>query len=112
MATTQEQLGELLQRLFETIRSRKDAAPEASYTAALLAAGRERCAQKFGEEAVEAVIAGAAGDAKSLTGEAADVLYHLLVLMASVGVSPDDVASALRAREGISGHDEKAARRL
>lgn len=110
MTPVNNELGDLLQRLFETIRDRRDAAPEASYTASLLAGGAPRCAQKFGEEAVEAAIAGAVGDEKALTQEAADVFYHLLVLMASVGVSPDDVASVLRSREGVSGHDEKAER--
>ncbi len=110
MTPANEQLGVLLQRLFETIRSRKGASPEASYTASLLAAGAARCAKKFGEEAVEAAIAGAAGDQEALTEEAADVFYHLMVLMASVGVTPEDVAAALRAREGVSGHDEKASR--
>ena len=110
MAATQEQLGDLLQRLFATIRSRKDAPSSESYTASLLADGASRCAKKFGEEAVEAAIAGAAGDPRALTQEAADVFYHLMVLMASVGVTPEEVAEVLRTREGVSGHDEKAAR--
>ncbi len=110
MTPVNNELGDILQRLFETIRNRRDAAPDASYTASLLAEGPQRCAQKFGEEAVEAAIAGAIGDEKALTHEAADVFYHLLVLMASAGVSPEDVAAALRTREGVSGHDEKAAR--
>lgn len=110
MTPVNDQLGDLLKRLFEVIRNRKGAAPEASYSASLLVGGPGRCAQKFGEEAVEAVIAGAAGDQEALTQEAADVFYHLLVLMASVGVTPEDVAVVLRAREGVSGHEEKAAR--
>lgn len=104
-------LGDVLSNLFETIDRRKSAAPEESYTASLLAAGAERCAKKFGEEAVEAALAGAAGDQARLTEEAADVLYHLLVLLAAVGVSPDDVARALAAREGQTGHAEKASRK-
>lgn len=110
MAPKKEQLGDVLEQLFETIRSRKGAAPDQSYTASLLAEGPAQCAKKFGEEAVEAAIAGAAGDRAALTEETADVLYHLLVLMASVGVSLDDVAAALAARQGVSGHDEKASR--
>ncbi len=110
MTPTKDQLGDVLEQLFETVQSRKGASPDASYTASLLADGHQRCAKKFGEEAVEAVIAGAAGDANALTQETADVFFHLLVLMASVGVSPEDVAAVLRAREGVSGHDEKAAR--
>lgn len=107
---TTDNLGDVLARLYETIEARKGAAPDASYTASLLAAGVARCAKKFGEEAVEAAIAGAVGDKAALTDEAADVLYHLLVLMAAADVSPADVAAALAKREGVSGHDEKAGR--
>ncbi|MHA7872845.1 MAG: phosphoribosyl-ATP diphosphatase [Hyphococcus sp.] len=103
-------LGDLLTELFATIESRRDAPAAQSYTASLLAAGAARCAQKFGEEAVEAAIAGATGDAPALTEEAADALFHLLVLMAAGGVRPDDVAAVLRRRQGTSGHDEKASR--
>ena len=105
-----ETLGDVLTRLYGTIEARKGAAPDASYTASLLAAGAARCAKKFGEEAVEAAIAGAIGDKAALTEEAADVLYHLLVLMAAADVVPADVAKALAGREGVSGHDEKAGR--
>ena len=105
-----ETLGDVLTRLYETIEARKGAAPDASYTAALLEAGAARCAKKFGEEAVEAALAGASGDRSALKQETADVLYHLLVLMASTGVEPKDVAAALSAREGVSGHEEKASR--
>lgn len=107
---TNHALGDVLNRLYQTIEARKGAAPEQSYTASLLAAGPARCAKKLGEEAVEAAIAGAMGDKVSLTDEAVDVLYHLLVLMAAADVSPDDVAAALAKREGVSGHDEKAGR--
>ena len=110
MAPKTQLLGDVLEQLFETVQSRKGAAPDQSYTASLLAEGYGRCAKKFGEEAVEAAIAGAAGDRAALTQEAADVLYHLLVLMASVGVAPEDVAAALASRQGVSGHDEKASR--
>ena len=106
----QTPLGDVLSNLFETILRRKGVSTEDSYTASLLAAGAERCAKKFGEEAVEAALAGAAADKARLTEEAADVLYHLLVLMAAAGVSPEDVASALTARQGQSGHAEKASR--
>lgn len=104
------EIGKVLGRLFNTIESRKGVDGETSYTAQLLNAGAERCAKKFGEEAVEAAIAGAIGDKKALTGEAADVLYHLLVLLSANDVSLEDVAAELALREGISGHDEKAAR--
>lgn len=100
-----------LDRLYDLILDRKNADPNASYTAKLLARGPMQCAKKFGEEAVEAALAGAARDASGLTSESADVLYHLLVLWASVGVRPEDVYSALAAREGQSGLDEKRARK-
>jgi len=108
---TKETLGAVLDRLAETIEKRRGSSSSASYTASLLSAGVERCAKKFGEEAVEAAIAGATGDKPALTAEAADVLYHLMVLMASAGVAPDAVAAALSQREGRSGHAEKAARK-
>ncbi len=103
-------LGVVLSRLFDAINARKGADPALSYTASLLAKGPAGCAKKFGEEAVEAVIAGVQADKVALTSEAGDALYHLLVLMASVGVTPADVATTLAAREGTSGHEEKAAR--
>jgi len=104
-------IGVVLNRLFDTIEGRKGADEKTSYTAQLLHAGAARCAQKFGEEAVEAaVIAGAMGDKKALTEEAADVLYHLLVLLSVSGLSLEDIASGLASREGVSGHEEKAAR--
>ena len=100
-----------LDRLCATIAARKGADAQTSYTAKLLAAGVEKCAKKFGEEAVEAVIAATASDAKALTAESADVLYHLLVLWAAAGVTPDDVYAALKAREAQSGLQEKASRK-
>ncbi len=99
-----------LDRLFATIAARKGADAKTSYTAQLLAAGVEKCAKKFGEEAVEAVIAGVARDPKALAAESADVLYHLLVLWAAAGITPDDVYAVLKAREAQSGLQEKAAR--
>lgn len=103
-------LGSELDRLAGVIAARKGADAAASYTASLLAAGVPRCARKFGEEAVEAVVAAASGDNGALAGEAADALYHLLVLLAAADVAPADVAAALARRAGVSGHDEKAAR--
>ncbi len=84
--------------------------PAASYTARLLSAGVARCAQKFGEEAVEAAIAAVAGDKAGLTEEAADVLYHLLVTLQASGVALADVMAALEKRTGQSGLAEKASR--
>ena len=105
-----QDIGAVLERLSGVIESRKGADSDVSYTAQLLSSGAARCARKFGEEAVEAVIAGAAGDRKALTEEAADVFYHLLVLLSVNDVSFDDVAAELASREGVSGHDEKASR--
>jgi phosphoribosyl-ATP pyrophosphohydrolase len=99
-----------LDRLFATIAARKGGDAKTSYTAQLLAAGVEKCARKFGEEAVEAVIAACREDSKALTAESADVLYHLAVLWAAAGITPEDVYAALKAREGQSGLAEKAAR--
>ena len=101
-----------LDRLFATIAARKDAGDAAqSYTAKLLSQGVEKCAKKFGEEAIEAALAAVSGDKAHLAAESADVLYHLLVLWAAAGITPDDVYTALRAREGQSGLQEKAARK-
>lgn len=99
-----------LERLAATIEARKGADPTSSWTAKLLAEGPEKCAEKFGEEAVEAIIAAAKGDADNLTAEAADVLYHLLVMLASRDVSLDAVLKELERREGQSGISEKAGR--
>jgi len=99
-----------LDKLFATIASRKGADPSQSYTAKLLAGGVEKCAKKFGEEATEAVIAAIQKDKTELAKESADVLYHLAVLWAASGLTPDDVYAVLKAREGQSGLEEKASR--
>ncbi len=99
-----------LERLAATIAARRGADPDGSYTAALLAKGPEKCAEKFGEEAVEAVIEAVRGDRARLTAEAADVLYHLMVMLAARDVTLEEVLAELARREGTSGHDEKAAR--
>ncbi len=99
-----------LDDLYAVIASRKGADPEASWTAKLLSQGPEKCAEKFGEEAVEAIIEAVKGEKAALTSEAADVLYHLLVMLASRDVPLEDVLDALAAREGTSGLAEKAAR--
>jgi phosphoribosyl-ATP pyrophosphohydrolase len=103
-------MSEVLARLAATIAARTGADPASSWTARLLSEGPERCARKFGEEAVEAVIEGVRGDAAALTAEAADVVYHLMVLLAARGVGWDAVESELARREGVSGVAEKAAR--
>ena len=99
-----------LSRLADTIATRKGADPESSWTAKLLAKGPEKCAEKFGEEAIEAVIEAVKGDRARLTSEAADVLYHLLVMCAARDVSLSDIEAELDRRAGTSGLDEKAAR--
>ena len=99
-----------LERLAATIEARKGADPSSSYTARLLADGVERAAKKFGEEAVEAIIEAVKGDRDRLTAEAADVLYHLLVMLAARDVPLAAVMAELERREGTSGLDEKAAR--
>jgi phosphoribosyl-ATP pyrophosphohydrolase len=99
-----------LDRLFATIAARKGAEPTLSYTAKLLAAGVETCAKKFGEEAVETVIAAIQGDKAELAKESADVLYHLAVLWAASGITPEDVYAVLKSREAMSGLEEKASR--
>ena len=99
-----------LDRLATTIASRKDADPASSWTAKLLSQGPEKAAEKFGEEAIEAVIEAVRGDRERLTAEAADVLYHLLVMLTARDITLADVLSELDKREGVSGIDEKAAR--
>lgn len=99
-----------LHRLSATIESRKGADPETSWTANLFAKGPEKCAEKFGEEAIEAVIEAVKGDRARLTAEAADVLFHLLVMCAARDVSLADIEAELARREAQSGLAEKAAR--
>jgi phosphoribosyl-ATP pyrophosphohydrolase len=99
-----------LDRLAATILARKGTDPGLSWTAKLLAKGPEKCAEKFGEEAVEAIIEAVKGDREALTAEAADVIYHLLVMLAARDLSLADVLAVLEAREGTSGLAEKAAR--
>ncbi len=99
-----------LESLAATIAARKGADPETSWTAKLLAKGPEKCAEKFGEEAVEAIIEAVKGDRARLTAEAADVLYHLLVMLAARDVTLQDVLAELERREGMSGIAEKAGR--
>ena len=99
-----------LERLAATIAARKGADPETSWTAKLLAKGPEQCAAKFGEEAVEAIIEAVKGDRDRLISEAADVLYHLLVMLSARDVTLDQVMAELERREGQSGLEEKAAR--
>ncbi|MEO1909623.1 MAG: phosphoribosyl-ATP diphosphatase [Paracoccus sp. (in: a-proteobacteria)] len=99
-----------IERLAATIESRRTADPDSSWTAKLLAKGPEKCAEKFGEESIEAIIEAVKGDRARLTSEAADVVFHLLVMLASCDVTLADVQDELERREGTSGLSEKAAR--
>lgn len=100
----------VLDRLWSVVMSRRGADPATSHSARLLSRGTAKVAQKFGEEAVECLIEAVAGNRDALVAESADVLYHLLVLWVSAGVSPDQVWAELTRREGVSGIAEKAAR--
>ena len=99
-----------LDDLYATILARKDADPSSSWTAQLLAKGPEKCAEKVGEEAIEAIIEAIKGDQSALTSEAADVLYHLLVMLAARDVPLSDVLETLAKRQSQSGLAEKASR--
>lgn len=99
-----------LTRLAATIAERKSADPKSSHTAAMLSKGAAKCAEKFGEEAIEAIIEAARGDKGALKNEAADVLYHLIVMLEASGVAWADVVTELERREGTSGIEEKASR--
>jgi phosphoribosyl-ATP pyrophosphohydrolase len=101
--------GSILDRLFAVIAARRGGDPELSYTAKLFSEGTPRIAQKLGEEAIETAIAAVTGN-PGLTGESADLLYHLLVLWADTGIAPSEVWSALEARMGTSGIAEKKSR--
>ena len=101
---------DLLDRLEATIRERRAGDPQASYVARLTANGRAAIAQKVGEEAVETVIAACGTDPAAIVPEAADLLFHLMVLLADAGLGLDDVRAELARREGLGGLAEKAAR--
>ena len=101
---------DVLARLAATIEARKGGDADASYTAKLLA-DPSLAAKKLGEEAIEAVIAATQGDKAALAAESADLIYHWLVVLAAAGVSLDEVAAKLEAREGTSGLAEKASRK-
>ncbi|MFA5581374.1 MAG: phosphoribosyl-ATP diphosphatase [Paracoccaceae bacterium] len=99
-----------LERLSDTIAARRSGDTETSWTARLLAAGPEKCAEKFGEEAIEAVIACVANDRDNLVYEAADVIYHLAVMLAARDITLAEVLAELDRRAGQSGISEKAGR--
>jgi phosphoribosyl-ATP pyrophosphohydrolase len=102
---------EVLAELADTVAARRNTSPEISYTAKLLSQGIEKCAKKVGEEAVEAAIAAVKGDKEHLKLEAADLFYHLVVLLEVSGLPLAEVMSELEKRVGISGLAEKASRK-
>ena len=104
-------MSEILIRLSQTIENRKDGGDEKSYVSVLIRSGSEKCAEKFGEEAVEAIIAAVKCDKKNLTDEAADVLFHMLVMLSSCDVDFKSVLNELERREGKSGLIEKSERK-
>jgi phosphoribosyl-ATP pyrophosphohydrolase len=101
---------DVLAALADEIAARAAASPESSYTAKLLSQGVAKCAKKFGEEAVELALASVLRDKAHVTAEAADVLYHLLVLLVATEVKLPDVMAELARRQGVSGLAEKASR--
>lgn len=101
----------VLTRLARTIEARKGADDKKSYAAKLFKRGSAKCAEKFGEEAIEAIIAAVKNDRKNLTEEAADVLFHLLIMLAARNVTLEDVMRELERREGKSGIIEKKERK-
>ena len=103
-------MNDTLSQLEHTIRERRNASPDESYVASLHAKGRAKMAEKLGEEATEAVIAAIQDNRSAMTGEAADLLFHLMVLLADMDLSMQDVLDELARREGVSGLEEKAAR--
>ncbi|MBU2962966.1 phosphoribosyl-ATP diphosphatase [Citreicella sp. C3M06] len=100
-----------LEDLEQIVARRSEASPDESWTAKLLAKGPEKCAEKFGEEAIEAIIEAVKGDREKLASETADVLFHLLVMLKARDVPLSDVMTVLAARQGQSGIAEKAARK-
>ena len=104
-------LAETLERIAAIIEQRKGGDPKTSYVARLLAEGEDSVLKKIGEEATETVLAAKSGDRLHLVRETADLWFHCMVLLARHGLGPGDVLAELRRREGISGLDEKAARK-
>jgi phosphoribosyl-ATP pyrophosphohydrolase len=110
MATNDSPDTDILARIAATIEARRDAEPNRSYVASLLAGGDDRILKKIGEEATETVLAAKDGDKIHLIAEVADLWFHCLVLLARHGLGPADVLKELARREGVSGHAEKASR--
>ena len=105
-------MNKILERLDSTIQKRITESPNKSHTAKLINKGTEKCAEKFGEEAIELIVACVKKKKKDILGEAADTLYHMCVLLRSKNISINEVLSELVSREGISGIEEKRRRKL
>ena len=105
-------MNKILERLDLTIQRKTTESPNKSHTAKLLKKGTEKCAEKFGEEAIELIVASVKKKKKEIIGEAADTLYHMFVLLRSKNISIDEVLTELASREGISGIEEKRKRNL
>ena len=105
-------MNKILERLDLTIQGKKTESPNKSHTAKLLKKGTEKCAEKFGEEAIELIVASVKKKKKEIIGEAADTLYHMFVLLRSKNISINEVLIELASREGISGIEEKRKRNL
>ena len=105
-------MNKILERLDLTIQGKTTESPNKSHTAKLLKKGTEKCAEKFGEEAIELIVASVKKKKKEIIGEAADALYHMLVLLRSKNISINEVLTELASREGISGIEEKRKRNL
>ena len=105
-------MNKILERLDLTIQRKISESPNKSHTARLLKKGTEKCAEKFGEEAIELIVACVKKKKKEIIGEAADTLYHMCVLLRSKNISIDEVLSELVSREGISGIEEKRKRNI
>ena len=105
-------MNKILERFDLTIQRKTTESPNKSHTAKLLKKGTEKCAEKFGEEAIELIVASVKKKKKEIIGEAADALYHMLVLLRSKNISINEVLSELASREGISGIEEKRKRNL
>jgi phosphoribosyl-ATP pyrophosphohydrolase len=102
---------DILGALYQVIQERKTASPESSYTAGLMAKGTDKILKKIGEEAAELLIAGKGGDRGEIVYEAADLLFHVLVLLGYRDIPPGEVYAELRRRFGMSGLEEKASRK-
>jgi len=103
-------MSDVLTRLSQEIEARKGTDAKASYTASLLERGEDTILQKVGEESVEFILAAKGGDTAHVVSEAADVWFHMLVMLSAKGLSASDILDELERREGVSGHAEKAAR--